>query len=1387
MELNLEDNFEPRDPETVLGELEEFVPVPEPVEAEPAPVQESEEEVKEPGQMLQQVFQQAGAMAPTGMNPLQQYAPGIAEAVVGAIPGTEKMLQSDEAQGALEAMKDPIASIGAAGLYDFMEDLIEFTVPAVDVPELPESGSKMVQALRNLYSIIGPSWALAGVTRAGGVAGLARTSQLAGGTGKAAKAAKYLEKLGKDPFFTAVAQSGITLGSGAAVDYINKLSQEDDNFFGFLRKQLPEEFQFLAPESLATTSADGPDDRRRKSVLEGAFFSTLGEVLPFIVKFHKRAQDLEDSLDIKLENNTAKAYQKQLEQAEAQQRIADEAFVELAEIPPNAPGGQEEILQALDIAREKIERAGLRRSEQLEEMSQLADELDPTLDQPMLGRNQDQFDVGEQGMQIVEDDAIRGAMIDNVDIANNTGTIHGRLRNMISEAALKSGLNADKLTARALVKLVSKEIDEIGEFGYTRTLNDEVINRTYKDVDEKGTELAEYLMDPMANQPFLKALLQEYAQVSNDITNLNDVGMNAVGKAIKFWTQEYFNLNDMKASALLQTSMAGQAADIAEGARRFDQPGTLKHAQREILDRLEFMQTEYAIGSKLRGQSLNFLNTWKRVWELAKRNPKQYREYLKREAETLGVNAAANIKNTVAETKEYFSQLRELATLDPEMMRIFMLTNELTDGNVHTMSEMTNFWKNNFGVFRKMIVDGNPKYQSVINNAVLGNMYNSILSAPDTANMAGLSNAFMLLQKPMNSLVGNALKRNWAGVRKGWYTYMAMGETMREGLQHAWHVFSKLADDPAQVPYVMRESNVLRMKQQLALGDEFAKVQEARGNLGPRFFHGIQDFLESMGMHRIPRIGTNLMGAYDGLTRAVLANGVARSRAYDEGIQLGDMRPEALKAARDKYSEAMRDANNYIVDPEVEYLTREASMALDHPVVDGINALHRHVPALKIFTMFAKTTINVTGAAWNSSFLSKFAGDYREIIGPNKNYIHTKQEVEEIFKKRGMPIDSNMMSKFEELQGEILGRVGISSAIMASLMHYILSDNVHGDGNRDPRVQQVRDKMGEWARRSFRSPVDGKWYSFDSLPPGISQWVAFVANVADNFDTLGLATTEQLFEKAHFVLASALTKQQFAQGLEPLIQFMSGNPKSMTRFAAQNANALMPLSSMRSDLSKLLVEGTKELNNTFEEGMLNRNRWTEIIDPDSALPTQRSEIDGSVVGGVDTMYERIFNFLSPMKISSKTSPEKEFLIAIEYDSMAGLLRNSDGVEYTPAQRAAVRNKMGEQLHFRTAIRKAMKMAEDRNFIGELKRARYPMAPDKEGGTKFLGYHSEDLDKSKFQNLFSYLDIQLERAKILAEQALDLEERQEMKQESIIKDRNESRVKAGLMPILTIPK
>lgn len=1359
MELKLDNQFIPQNPEPVLSSDEELLPQEEPVVPEPTssePVMEEEEKKEEKG----------------GFDPT---APGSGRGFIyGSGAKGESLVEGLTSYG---TNMSEFMTAGGAGLYDFMEDAVEFMVPSVDLPSIPEYSNPQMQALRNLYSILGPSWALGGLTRAFGTAGLSATSKIASGgfRGGIGKAARYLEKLGKDRLFSAAAQAGIPIGSGAAVDYINKINQEGDNFFGYLRNQFPDNLKFIIPENLATTSADGPDDRRRKSVLEGAMLSSIAEVVPFVLKYFKSVQGLKDSVTIKTEDTSGAAYQAKLNKQEASQRIADEALVDLA----TSQSG-DDLIDSLDIAREKAERAGLRRMEQLEEMSQLADEIDPAMEQPMLGRDHDQFDIGEQGTMTADPDAVRGAMIDQNDIANNFGTTHGRIRNMVSEAARLKGLEAEELTRRTLVNLVREEIVEAGKFGYTREVGDTKITATYKQIDEQGTALAEYLMDPLADKPFLKGLLSEFTEIKSQLTNLDDVGMNAVGKAIDFWTKEYFNLDSAKASALLQTSMGGQAADLAEGARRFEQPGLIEHAQEEILDRLEFLQVEQAIGKRLRGQALNFLNTWKRVWQLAKRDPKKYRQYLQKEADSLGMDAAVNMKNTVSETKEYFSQLRALAKQDPEMVKVFMLANEVTDGNVHTLTDMAEFFKNNFGVFSKMIIDRNPRYPSVINNAIMSNVYNSILSAPDTANTAGISNAVMLLQKPVNTLVGAALRQDWDAVKRGWYAYSAFAETMRTALGHAAMVFSKLSEDPTQVPYVMRENYSIKMSQQLEAAEELAKVQEARGNFGPRFFVEQQESLEGFVVHPVARIGTNIMGFFDGMTRGVVANGIARYRAYDEAVQLGDFKPESMKAARDKYYQLMQDEKGFLVDPEVDFQAREVSMALDHPVVDGVNQLHKHVPALKVFTMFAKTSINVTGAFWNHSFLSKFAGDYREIVGPTKNYVHSQEEIRAIFEKRGIPIDSNMMSKFQDLQDEIKGRVYVSSAIMGSLLSYVLSDSVHGDGSRDERVQAVRDKTG-WARRSIQSPFNGKWYSYDGLGP-IADWIAFVANVGDNFDTLGLAKTEELFEKAHWVLAASLTKRQFTQGMEPLLRLMGGKPQDLARFGAQNANALIPLAGLRGDLGKALSDGNAELNNTFEESLLNRNRYLGIIDPEVALPQQRSFIDGSIVGESDNMFDRIFNFLSPIKVSPEISPEKQFLIDIEYDAAPKFLRSSTGEEYTTTQRAEVAHIMGEQLYFRDRIRSAMRMAKDRNFISDLKKARGPFAKDEEGGIHPLGFWSKDLDKSKFQGLFNYLDKGLEEAKIRAEQQIN--DAVELRDAAVLRERNEDRVKRGLLPILT---
>ena len=70
------------------------------------------------------------------------------------------------------------------------------------------------------------------------------------------------------------------------------------------------------------------------------------------------------------------------------------------------------------------------------------------------------------------------------------------------------------------------------------------------------------------------------------------------------------------------------------------------------------------------------------------------------------------------------------------------------------------------------------------------------------------------------------------------------------------------------------------------------------------------------------------------------------------------------------------------------------------------------------------------------------------------------------------------------------------------------------------------------------------------LGPGLSNWVAFVANVGDNFDMLGETAVEHLFEKAAFILAASLTDAAGMSAMRSMVEVLGGNQAQATRFIA---------------------------------------------------------------------------------------------------------------------------------------------------------------------------------------------------------------------------------------------
>ena len=279
--------------------------------------------------------------------------------------------------------------------------------------------------------------------------------------------------------------------------------------------------------------------------------------------------------------------------------------------------------------------------------------------------------------------------------------------------------------------------------------------------------------------------------------------------------------------------------------------------------------------------------------------------------------------------------------------------------------------------------------------------------------------------------------------------------------------------------------------------------------------------------------------------------------------------------------------------------------------------------------------------------------------------------------------------------------------------------------------------------------------------------VATVANIADNFDMLGEAFTEKMFEKASFVLAAGLTDQAGISAIRPLVELFSGNEYAANRFIAGQINSLGPLAGMRNEFGRILDGGLKEVNNNIVEQLANRNQIIGMIDKTNRLPTVISPVSGEAPNKYN-MLQRVFNTYSPLKVHPAMSKEEQFLYDMEYDvSSAFTTRN--GVELTAPERAQLNAIMGKMGSFRESIGNIMRTAEARNTIKELQDARRN------------GITSETTPIGKYDQIHMMLNKAQKQAEELAFNELEHEMQSAIQQRIQLRKINLERAEMGIIP------
>ena len=362
-----------------------------------------------------------------------------------------------------------------------------------------------------------------------------------------------------------------------------------------------------------------------------------------------------------------------------------------------------------------------------------------------------------------------------------------------------------------------------------------------------------------------------------------------------------------------------------------------------------------------------------------------------------------------------------------------------------------------------------------------------------------------------------------------------------------------------------------------------------------------------------------------------------------------------------------------------------------------LSGVINRVPAIKPFLMYTKTPINMMGFAASHTPMGFFIDEFNKFSLPFEKM--PKERITQLLNGRGISTTDPylQMTQYNAIRAELRGRKAIGTAATLATVGLFLKDNITGNGVYDRQKQSAR-RDYDWKPRSIRLP-GGEWVSYDNLG-AITDWMALTADIMDNFDVLDEGGFTQLMSGMGFVISASFTDKSMLAGIEPLYDILAGNPAAINRWAQSfGTAAVLPGSSQIAELSRLMMPNLRVVEENLGAMIANRTPFK------ATLPELYDYIDGDKVGMPDNIMARLWNTYSPFKINGKISPEKQFLIDIEYDNRPSMKTDGRGVDLTLEEQAQVYEIMGKTGSFKKVIQRVMRTQGGKEFREAFKNAR----------------------------------------------------------------------------------
>ena len=855
---------------------------------------------------------------------------------------------------------------------------------------------------------------------------------------------------------------------------------------------------------------------------------------------------------------------------------------------------------------------------------------------------------------------------------------------MLTEPMLKDGLGLSEDTRDQVVKIL-KESEAHGQY----SAEIRKVQITPEDMDESGFKLMSDIIASPSVEDLRKIIIprkrsQSYVQGGEEISSLTPADAPITARAMKALLETYLGPDVQQTSArLLHTT----SKEIGAMAQAFDQFKGVVDPDRltdVIIDKATFLAGEYGLQKYLWGWQGQNLKWWEKIAK-GQKSPVELMEQLN--------EAREGMKQS---TSKLNADLKKLMRENPAAAHNLAMAYDLTDGKVADQVALTKWFHRQTNVASMLInLEGDPTIIGGIARAI---RFNNVLSGLSAAK-AFVGNATALVLKPAEYMIGSGmyslLDGDFTPLRRGLYAFNSF-DIHGEALSDAYAMWKRANKDPRSVMANVRADYQYTDDAKWELLDRMEDQFMKEGKKGNAIVINMMRRSRDLALSPWMRWGTNAMLAIDTYSNTMLATANSKFRAWDEITTTGrGFTPQNLEAVYQKHRANVFDKDGVIKDSWLRQTSGEVALNADDGIAQALTDLTNKVPGLLPFMMFPRTGINwVKKSLTYTPIQALVPSKHQKLLTAGGD----DQKIREALMAFGFKPDQEPQYRmiYQNLKSEYMGRMAMGTAVMGGLMNYAAGGNIRGNIPPQKADQQF------WRKNDIQPKtikIGGNWVSYEGIIP-FDPLLTFIGDLAYHQRDIGEAASQDWVGKMLWTISESFVSNTPLGGLDALVDI--ANPTSdkvavWKRFLANEVRSYIPMSGALGVGANLINSTQKDIYDDFQAYLFNR---LPVLN--TTLPDQIDFWTGQPIKEYTNPMLRIFNALSPIKVTEGEEEWRTWLLNSGYDGVSVLKKDStSSIDYTPEQRRIIMQYMGEDKLYKE-VEKMSKVPAYNDFIEKLR-------------------------------------------------------------------------------------